>query len=185
MLNSGGVNVYPAEVDAVLVTHPAVADAATVGAPDDEWGEQVKAAVELVPGVDPSDTVADEILRFAQALESNDELRTTLADPHVAAATRQQIVEDLLHGKASDVTSAAISMVVGAGRAAELPAIVDAMLERSAASRNKAVATVRSAVDLPDPDRPMTTMSSPLLTEKLTSLRPTTCTARRSTSSLP
>ena len=56
----------------------------------------------------------DEILRFAQALEANDELRNTLADPHVPAATRQQIVEDLLQGKASDVTTAAVSLVVGA-----------------------------------------------------------------------
>jgi F-type H+-transporting ATPase subunit delta len=43
--------------------------------------------------------------------------------------------------------------VVGAGRAADLPAIVDAFIERSAASRNKAVATVRSAVDLSDDQR--------------------------------
>ena len=65
----------------------------------------------------------DEILRFAQALEANDELRNTLADPHVPAATRQQIVEDLLQGKASDVTTAAVSLVVGAGRAGDFPAI--------------------------------------------------------------
>jgi len=46
-----------------------------------------------------------------------------------------------------------VSLVVGAGRAADLPAIVDAFIERSAASRNKAVATVRSAVDLSDDQR--------------------------------
>jgi long-chain acyl-CoA synthetase len=44
---SGGVNVYPAEVEHVLVEHPLVADVAVFGVPDDEWGEQVKAAVEL------------------------------------------------------------------------------------------------------------------------------------------
>ena len=65
----------------------------------------------------------DEIFRFAQALEGNEELRNTLADPYVPAARRQQVVEDLLKGKASDVTMAAVSMVVGAGRAADLPAI--------------------------------------------------------------
>jgi long-chain acyl-CoA synthetase len=43
---SGGVNVYPAEVDAVLLEHPAVADACTIGVPNDEWGEEVKAVVE-------------------------------------------------------------------------------------------------------------------------------------------
>ena len=95
------------------------------------------------------DTAADdEILRFAQALESNDELRTTLADPHVPAATRQQIVEDILGGKASDVATAAVSMVVGAGRAAELPAIARALAGKLASSQGREVAEVRSAVAL-------------------------------------
>ena len=46
---SGGVNIYPAEIEHVLADHPAVADVAVFGIPDDEWGEQVKAAVELAP----------------------------------------------------------------------------------------------------------------------------------------
>jgi F-type H+-transporting ATPase subunit delta len=58
------------------------------------------------------------------------------------------VVDDLLDGRASATTSSLVAMVVGAGRAAELPAIVDAFIERSAASRNKAVATVRSAIAL-------------------------------------
>ncbi|MCH2170207.1 AMP-binding protein [Myxococcota bacterium] len=66
MIISGGVNIYPAEVEKALGEHPWVADVAVFGIPDDEWGEQVKAAVELVPGVDPSDTVADEILQFVR-----------------------------------------------------------------------------------------------------------------------
>jgi bile acid-coenzyme A ligase len=47
---SGGVNVYPAEVEAVLTEHPAVADAAVIGVPDDEWGRRVHAVVEVLPG---------------------------------------------------------------------------------------------------------------------------------------
>jgi long-chain acyl-CoA synthetase len=47
---SGGVNIYPAEVDAVLLAHPAVADACCVGVPNPEWGEEVRAVVELRPG---------------------------------------------------------------------------------------------------------------------------------------
>jgi fatty-acyl-CoA synthase len=47
MIISGGVNVYPAEVEEALMRHPAVAEAAVVGVPDDEWGERVRAFVSL------------------------------------------------------------------------------------------------------------------------------------------
>jgi long-chain acyl-CoA synthetase len=62
MIISGGVNIYPAEIEVVLVSHAAVADAAVFGIPDDEMGEQVKAAVELVDGVDPSAELAAELI---------------------------------------------------------------------------------------------------------------------------
>ena len=64
---SGGVNIYPQEIDNELVKHPAVADSATIGAPHDEWGEQVKAVILLKPGHEPGDGLADEILAFARA----------------------------------------------------------------------------------------------------------------------
>ncbi|WP_455662689.1 class I adenylate-forming enzyme family protein [Pradoshia sp.] len=51
MLISGGENIYPAEVEAVLLTHPAVIDCAVIGIPDQVWGESVKAIVILKPGV--------------------------------------------------------------------------------------------------------------------------------------
>ena len=47
LIISGGVNIYPAEVDGVLLEHPAVHDVATIGVPDDDWGEAVKAVVQL------------------------------------------------------------------------------------------------------------------------------------------
>ncbi len=50
MIISGGVNIYPAEIEQVLAEHPAVADVGVFGIPDDEWGETVKAAVQLAPG---------------------------------------------------------------------------------------------------------------------------------------
>jgi len=62
MIISGGVNIYPAEIEGVLVNHPAVADAAVFGIPDDEMGEQVKAAVELLDGYRPSDELAGELV---------------------------------------------------------------------------------------------------------------------------
>lgn len=64
---SGGVNVYPAEVERVLAEHPDVADVAVFGVPDDEWGESVKAAVQLAPGRTPSPEVAADLLAFARA----------------------------------------------------------------------------------------------------------------------
>ena len=67
MIISGGVNIYPAEVEGCLAAHPLVADAAVFGIPDDEFGEQVKAAVELVPGAEPDDDLAAELLTFVRS----------------------------------------------------------------------------------------------------------------------
>jgi len=67
LIISGGVNIYPAEVDAVLLDHPAVGDAATIGVPDAEWGESVTSVVELQPGVEPSDALADELIEFCRS----------------------------------------------------------------------------------------------------------------------
>ena len=50
MIVTGGANVFPAEVEAALLEHPAVADAGVIGLPDDEWGRKVHAVVEAVPG---------------------------------------------------------------------------------------------------------------------------------------
>ena len=61
---SGGVNVYPAEIEAVLHEHPAVADVAVFGIPDDDWGESVKAAIELRAGHAASDALAAQILSW-------------------------------------------------------------------------------------------------------------------------
>jgi len=66
MIISGGVNIYPAEVEQVLTGHPAVADVAVFGIPDEEWGEQVKAAVELVDGAEPSPELAAELIAFCR-----------------------------------------------------------------------------------------------------------------------
>jgi long-chain acyl-CoA synthetase len=66
LIISGGVNIYPAEVDAVLLQHPAVGDAGTIGIPNDEWGEEVKAVVELKDGIEGTPALAAEIKEFAR-----------------------------------------------------------------------------------------------------------------------
>jgi acyl-CoA synthetase (AMP-forming)/AMP-acid ligase II len=63
MIVSGGENVYPREVEAVLFQHPALADAAVIGVPDERWGEAVKAVVVLRPGRSAS---AEEIIEFCK-----------------------------------------------------------------------------------------------------------------------
>jgi long-chain acyl-CoA synthetase len=64
MIISGGVNIYPAEVEGVLAAHPSVVDAAVFGVPNDEFGEEVKAAVQLAPGFVWSASLATELTAF-------------------------------------------------------------------------------------------------------------------------
>lgn len=92
--------------------------------------------------------VEDELFRFSQTLEGSDELREALTAPGIPASRRQQIVEDLLGGRALPTTTALVSMVVGAGRGRDLPSIIRRLVEMSAAEANKEVAEVRSAVEL-------------------------------------
>jgi long-chain acyl-CoA synthetase len=68
MIISGGVNIYPAEIESVLVTHPRVADVAVFGIPNIEWGEEVKAVVELLPGKGADEEqVRAELVEFLQS----------------------------------------------------------------------------------------------------------------------
>jgi long-chain acyl-CoA synthetase len=64
MIISGGVNIYPQECENLLITHPKVADAAVFGVPNVDLGEEVKAVVQPMPGVDPSAGFADELIAF-------------------------------------------------------------------------------------------------------------------------
>jgi long-chain acyl-CoA synthetase len=105
---SGGVNIYPAEVEAALLSHPAVADACVFGVPDDEWSEAVAAAVEITRGIVVDDRLAGELIDWCQArlapfkrprtIDFHPELprqdtgklaRRVLRDPHWAGRTRR------------------------------------------------------------------------------------------------
>jgi long-chain acyl-CoA synthetase len=64
MIISGGVNIYPQECENLLITHPKVADAAVFGVPNEDLGEEVKAAVQLMPGIAPGPEIAAELMAF-------------------------------------------------------------------------------------------------------------------------
>jgi len=64
MIISGGANLYPAEIESDMIQDPRVADVAVCGIPHPDWGEEVKAVVELMEGVEPSDAVREEIYEF-------------------------------------------------------------------------------------------------------------------------
>jgi acyl-CoA synthetase (AMP-forming)/AMP-acid ligase II len=67
MIISGGVNIYPQEAENLLVTHPKVADVAVFGVPNEEFGEEVKAVVELVDGVEPGEELERELIGFCRS----------------------------------------------------------------------------------------------------------------------
>ena len=66
MIITGGTNVYPAEVEAVLLDHPAVHDVGVIGVPDPDWGETVAAVVELVDGREPDDGLEEELVEHCR-----------------------------------------------------------------------------------------------------------------------
>lgn len=66
MIISGGVNIYPQEVENVLTLHPAIRDVAVIGVPDSEMGEQVKAVVQLEDGVEGSAQLAEELIAYVR-----------------------------------------------------------------------------------------------------------------------
>ena len=64
MIISGGANIYPAEVENVLIQNPKVVDVAVFGIPNDDWGEEIKAAVQLQPGVPKNEDTTRELMDF-------------------------------------------------------------------------------------------------------------------------
>lgn len=92
--------------------------------------------------------VEDELFRFARTLENEIRLRDALIDPNTPADHRAAMVAELLGDKVSPHTVNLIGFVVQAGRARDLAAIVDSLVEMAAKERRKAIAEVRSAVPL-------------------------------------
>lgn len=71
LIISGGVNIYPQEVDNELLKHPAVLDVCTIGAPNEEWGEEVRSVVQLRPGHASSAALTSELIDWARERLAN------------------------------------------------------------------------------------------------------------------
>ena len=66
MIISGGVNIYPQEAENILINHPKVLDVAVIGVPNEDFGEEVKAVVQLVDGESATPDVAEELMQFCK-----------------------------------------------------------------------------------------------------------------------
>ena len=117
---------------------------------DDRTTAYAEALFAVAKAEGPLAEVSDELFRIAQVVRGNDELRDTLADPHIPTVTRLQIIEDILDGKATPATVSLVSMVTANGRIRDLPAIVDEFVATAAREASKEVAEVRSAIPLTD-----------------------------------
>ncbi|MFF5207035.1 AMP-binding protein [Streptosporangium sp. NPDC000396] len=101
LIVSGGVNIYPAEIEAALLEHPAVADVAVIGVPDEEWGHNVVALVQPAPGFRPTpgellDHLGPRIARFKhpKVIEFRDDLPRT----PTGKLSRSKVREEYLSG---------------------------------------------------------------------------------------
>jgi F-type H+-transporting ATPase subunit delta len=107
-----------------------------------------RALFEIAQAEGSLERVEDELFRVARAFESNDQLRSTLTDSTLPADRRQQVVEQLLGGKASATTVQLVSMLVTSGQVKEMPVIIDALVKRASGEKSQEVAEVRSAIPL-------------------------------------
>jgi fatty-acyl-CoA synthase len=99
MVKSGGISIYPLEIESILYSHPAILEAAVIGVPDDKWGEAVKAAVVLKPNAKLG---AEELLGFckerlsAYKVPKSVELRASLPHTEVGKVNKVKLKEMML-----------------------------------------------------------------------------------------
>jgi F-type H+-transporting ATPase subunit delta len=115
---------------------------------DDRIDGYAAAILEFARAEDQLERVGDELFRIARAFEASNPLREALTDPRIPVERKKGVVDDLLGAKTSPLTVNLVGFVVSAGRAADLPAIADRVAARAAAARDRAVAEVRTAVEL-------------------------------------
>jgi F-type H+-transporting ATPase subunit delta len=116
----------------------------------DRTHRYARAVVELATGEGALDTVEDELLAVARAVDGHEDLRRRLTDIHLPVAQRLSFVESDALEAAHPVTRAALAMIISAGRAGDLAAIATTVAEQAAASRDEELAEVFVAVALDD-----------------------------------
>ena len=117
-------------------------------AADDRIDGYATAILEFARAEGQLERVGDELFRIARAFEASNPLREALTDPRIPAERKKGIVDDLLGAKMLPLTVNLVDFVVSAGRASDLPAIADRVSARAASARQKAIAEVRTAVEL-------------------------------------
>ena len=104
MIISGGVNIYPQEVENHLITHPKVADVAVIGVPNEDFGEEVKAVIQPMDMADATEEFAEELIQFCKDHISNVKCpRSVDFDPelprHPNGKMYKRLVRDRYWGK--------------------------------------------------------------------------------------
>lgn len=107
-----------------------------------------QALFSIAEAEDALEEVEDELFRFARAVERESRLRETLTDPALPVERKKAVLRDILGERASPHTVSILGFLVEQGKARELTAIVDELVELAAERRKAAVAEVRTAVAL-------------------------------------
>jgi F-type H+-transporting ATPase subunit delta len=117
---------------------------------DDRISGYASAILDLAVAEGEVERVETEFLALGQALEKSADLRSTLADPQLPVERKHAIIDELIGGRASQLTVGLVQFIVGQGRSSDIPSVARAFVEKAVASRDRAVAEVRSAVPLDD-----------------------------------
>lgn len=112
-----------------------------------------EAVVALARSEGALDTVEDELLQIARAVEENSELRQRLTDIQMPIGQRLKLVDSEALTSAHPATQGALAMLIAAGRAGDLGAIAQEVAEQAAATRERELAEVQVAVPLDDRQR--------------------------------
>jgi F-type H+-transporting ATPase subunit delta len=115
---------------------------------DERVSGYASAILDLARAEGELERVESEFLVVGQAFEKSAELRSTLTDPKLPVERKHAVIDDLIGGRASNLTVGFIQFIVSQGRSSDIPAVAETFIAQAVASRDRAVAEVRSAIPL-------------------------------------